>query len=149
MSGRRTPAREAIDWLRSQPQAMDLAVQARRLAQLQLTIDQISPLAGLRVASCEGRSLVLIGPSAALAAKFRHAEQSMVAGLQAAGWGIDQIRVKVRPLVPEPAPPPREPKAPVPVAALHALDALRADSEAGALRDALTRLLDRHAQRGE
>ena len=147
MSGQRRSARVAFEWLQGQPQAMDLAAQARRLAELQQTIDRISPLAGLKVASCTGRSLVLIGQSAALAAKFRHAEQSMVADLQAAGWGVDQIRVKVRPTVPEPVPPPPVPKAPVPPGGLRALEALRASTTAGPLREALDRLLRRQAGR--
>lgn len=140
----------AFDWLNRQPGAQDLAAQARRLGELQRDLDACAPVRGLLVTSLDGDLLVLTSTSAALAAKLRQFEPTLVARLNQRGWRVSRVRVRARPaaaMQPAPAPGPARP--PLPDDALQSLDGLMTGCEEGPLRLALARLLRNQRRRRE
>jgi len=141
------PARPALQWLTEQSGFRDLAEHVRRLEQLQADLEHAAPVKGLTVNGLQNGTLVLTTASAALAAKLRQTEPSILAGLTRAGWQISRIKIRPQPHRQVVTPPAERavPRSPAPAAALEALSA-RAGQTQGALSQALARL-SRNQQR--
>lgn len=143
----RDPARPVLAWLGDDPQCRQLALQAERMVALQSALAAVSALPGLiPLALDEDGTLKVVTTSAAAAAKLRQLEPSLVAQLVAQGWVVRRIRFRPQPLSETPAPPPAEPRAPIPAGALAQFDALARDTPAGPLKQALARLLARRGR---
>jgi hypothetical protein len=86
--------------------------------------------------------LALFAAHNALAARLRHLEPRLVADLQARGWAVDAVRIRVRPqAVKEPKAPKQARMTPVGAAALMALSE---DLPPSPLQEALARMATRH-----
>jgi hypothetical protein len=86
--------------------------------------------------------LALFAAHNALAARLRHLEPRLLSDLQARGWAVDSLRIRVRPQsMKEPAPPKQARMSPVGASALQEL----ADTlEPSPLQEALARMASRH-----
>jgi hypothetical protein len=142
-------ARAAIDWLRTQASFQDLAHHSDRLTRLQADVDRCAPVKGLAVHALDDTVLVLTTRGAALAAKVRQFEPSLVAGLSRSGWKVSRIRIRPQPSqqVESPATRPPVVRDPVPESTLAALRALRDSAESARLKEALTNLLQHQVKR--
>lgn len=88
-------------------------------------------------------SLVVMTAHNALAARLRHLEPALLGSLQARGWPLRALRIKVSPAA---APPQAGPKqATISAAAYASLVALTRDQPPSPLCDALTAMVARHA----
>jgi hypothetical protein len=86
--------------------------------------------------------LALFAAHNALAARLRHLEPRLVADLQARGWPVDAVRIRVRPqAVQDPKAPKQARMTPVGAAALMALSE---DLPPSPLQEALARMAARH-----
>ena len=91
------------------------------------------------------RTLALFAAHNALAARLRHLEPRLVADLQARGWPLDSVRIRVRPqAVKDPAPPKQARMTPAGTAALQALSETL---EPSPLQAALARMAARPTKR--
>lgn len=144
-------ARHAFEWLKKQPSFLDLASHAERLALLQADVELCAPLRGLTVTSLEGTILVLTTRGAAMAAKLRQFEPSLLSGLTGRGWNISRIRIRPQPRSPgdRPAPPPRVAKPPLSAPALNSLARLMEQSADGSLKEAIAHFLKNQRARAE
>ncbi|WP_322106093.1 DciA family protein [Paraburkholderia sp. J41] len=89
--------------------------------------------------------LALFAAHNALAARLRHLEPRLVADLQARGWALDGVRIRIRPqAVKDPAPPKQARMTPAGAAALQALSE---HLEPSPLQAALARMAARHTKR--
>jgi hypothetical protein len=89
--------------------------------------------------------LALFAAHNALAARLRHLEPRLVADLQARGWPLDSVRIRVRPqAVKDPKPPKEARMTPVGAAALQALSE---DLPPSPLQEALAKMAARHLNR--
>lgn len=88
--------------------------------------------------------LALFAAHNALAARLRHLEPRLLADLQARGWAVDSLRIRVRPQsMKDPAPPKQARMSPAGASALQEL----ADTlEPSPLQEALARMASRHRQ---
>jgi hypothetical protein len=87
-------------------------------------------------------TLALFAAHNALAARLRHLEPRLVADLQARGWPLNNVRIRVRPqAVKEPAPPKQARMTPTGAAALMALSE---SMEPSPLQAALAKMAARH-----
>jgi hypothetical protein len=139
-------SRHAVAWLRTEPGFARLGEQASRLASLQQDLTRCMPLLALTVVALERDTLVVGAAHAAVAARVRQLEPTLVAALGRCGWKIDRIRFKPqwRPVA---APPPRTPKASPGPDAIADISALSERIEDPRLKAALRRLATRHGGR--
>ena len=94
------------------------------------------------VGTIKGEILTIFAGHSALAARLRHLERGLVQSLQQRGWPISNFKVKVKPEAP------REPtvkQARVTPVAVECLSTLAGNLEPSPLRDALERMVARHA----
>jgi hypothetical protein len=136
-------SRAAIAWLRTESGFARLGEQASRLASLQQDLDRCLPALSLSVIALERDTLVVGAAHAAVAARVRQLEPTLVAALGRCGWKIDRIRFKPqwRPVA---APAPRGAKPRPGAAAVAGIAALSERVEDPRLKAALQRLAARH-----
>jgi hypothetical protein len=90
-------------------------------------------------------TLALFTAHNALAARLRHLEPRLVADLQARGWALNSVRIRVRPqAVKDPAPPKQARMTPTGAAALMALSETL---EPSPLQAALAKMAARHIKK--
>jgi len=139
-----TAARHAVRWLEREPGFARLGEQAARLVELQAELTRQAPTLALTVIALERDQLVVGAPHAAVAARLRQMEPSLVAALARRGWRIERIRFKPQ-WRPVPGPPPRAAKSAPGAAAIAEIRALSERVDDPRLRAALRRLAARHA----
>jgi hypothetical protein len=142
----------ALGWLGHDTRGAGVLATARLHLRIQQTVAAaIPPVLGAvcRVARLEQDRLQLAVPSAAHAAKLRQMAPRIAQALQAAGWNLNEITVKVQAGMPgsgtKTARPPRE-AVPLDETALGAFQTLRDTLTPGPLADAVERLLRHHRQ---
>ena len=140
-------ARPALHWLDDQQEFRALAARAQGLVRLQEDLLRCCRHRGLMAVSLEAGTLRVATPGAALAARLRQTEPSLVSALRSAGWPVE--RIQFRPLRPEDMAPPApfEPRQDIPRQALDGLRELHGQAEDPRLKQALERLLKHHARR--
>jgi hypothetical protein len=139
------PARSAsaLDWLRGDPSFAHLSEQARTLDALTEVVRSSLPGLPVTVIAYDNGRLVVGAAHAAVAARIRQVEPSLIAALTRAGWAVSAIRFK--PQWQAPAKTAARPNKPVPdAAALAHVSALSDRVAHTGLRDALKRLAARH-----
>lgn len=119
-----------------------------QIAAIQRDLDALLPdylAASVEPGFIKDGKLALFAAHNALAARLRHLEPRLVADLQARGWALDGVRIRVRPqAVKEPAPPKQARMTPTGAAALMALS----DSmEPSPLQAALAKMAGRHLKK--
>nr|WP_231934121.1 DciA family protein [Bordetella bronchialis] len=141
-----------MGWLGHDSRGAGVLATARLHLQIQRTVAAaVPPVLGAvcRVARLETDRLQLAVPSAAHAAKLRQMAPRIAQALQAAGWNLNEITVKVQAGLPgagtKPARPPKE-SIPLDETALNAFEALRETLNPGPLADAVARLLRHHRE---
>ncbi|ARP88540.1 DciA family protein [Bordetella genomosp. 9] len=142
----------ALGWLGHDARGAGVLATARLHLQIQRAVAAaVPPALGAvcRVARLEHDRLQLAVPSAAHAAKLRQMAPRIAQALQAGGWNLNEIAVKVQAGLPgagtKPARPPKE-AVPLDETALNAFQALRETLHPGPLADAVERLLRHHRQ---
>jgi len=88
------PQQAAIAWLRTEPAFAALGEQSARMAALERDLRSALPGIALTVVSFERSQLVVGAAHAAVAAKVRQIEPSLIAALRQRGWQVDAIRFK-------------------------------------------------------
>lgn len=141
-------ASHALEWAEREQSSSTVLLTAQRLLALQKAISQQLPAAmrnGFAVAQVKGTELTLIADHAALAAKLRQLQPTLLKSVQTAGWNADVLKIKVatRPNAPPSATNHKLAK-PLDESDLRHFDFLRGQLEAGPLADAVTRLLAHH-----
>jgi hypothetical protein len=91
-------------------------------------------------------TLVVFAAHNALAARLRHLEPRLVAELQARGWALSALRIRVRPQAVKEAPPPKQAR--MTPAGASALQALAETLPQSPLQQALAKMAARHVRRG-
>jgi hypothetical protein len=132
-----------MTWLESEPQFARLEAHAQRLTALQASLREAAPSLPLMVVAYEREVLVVGAAHAAIAAKIRQIEPTLVRALRQRGWPLRQIRIKPQ----FQAPPPtrtREIRPGPNAAAVAALGALAGQVSDPLLQSALRRLAARH-----
>ena len=142
------PADHVIAWLGRHDGFGALTARAEVLVALQADLDRIDTTrpGGTRRLTALGLQddvLVLSAPGAALAAKLRQIEPSLLAGLAVRGWKVKRIRIQPQPPRQGPPVPPPTPKAPVPPSAVAAFEALGREIEDPGLKRALAHFVAR------
>ena len=147
------PAGHVLAWL-GRHQGFDaLTARAEVLLALQADLDCLdtSATGGARRLTALGLQddvLVLSAPGAALAAKLRQIEPSLLAGLAVRGWKVKRIRIQPQPPRQGAPTPPPTPKAPVPASAVAAFEALGRQVDDPGLKRALARFVARRRRSG-
>ncbi len=119
---------------------------AQRLVTLQKVLREILPTLPITVVACEHDVLVVGAAHAAVAAKIRQIEPSLIEALRQRGWPLRQIRFK--PQIPARNLTPTREYRPGPTSqAVAALDALAHEVSEPKLQEALRRLSARHSPR--
>jgi hypothetical protein len=139
-------SRQAIAWLRTEPGFARLGEQAARLAGLQQDLSRCMPALALTVVALERDTLVVGAAHAAVAARVRQLEPTLVASLARCGWKIDRIRFKPQ-WRPEPPAPAQAVKTSPGPAAIAGIAALSERIEDPRLKAALRRMANRHGGR--
>lgn len=132
-----------MDWLRREPVLAALGEQAARLASLQAALDRCAPGLNLTVIALDRDTVVVGTRHAAQAARLRQTLPTLVAGLNQAGWPVNQIRIRPR-WQSEPARPPRLVREGPNAGAVASLRTLSESVTTPALKTALARLVARH-----
>lgn len=136
-------SKQAITWLRTEPGFARLGEQASRLAALQEDLKRSMPTLVLSVIALEKDTLVVGAAHAAVAAKVRQLEPTLIAALARRGWKIDRIRFKPQWRPVETAPVRTVKNGPGPEATA-GIEALAVQVEDPRLKAALHRLATRH-----
>lgn len=138
-----TTTRQAIDWLQAEPAFAQVGEQSARLAAVQQALQRSLPTVALTVVAFERGQLVVGAAHAAVAAKLRQSEPSLIAALARNGWKVDTIRFKTQWKPDVPVRPRREKGKPG-EAAVADISALARRIEHPGLSEALSRLARRH-----
>jgi hypothetical protein len=137
-------SRNALSWLAAEPAFARLGEQATRLAALEADVRRALPGLALTVVAFEHKQLVVGASHAAMAAKVRQVEPTLIAALGRKGWAVDKVRFK--PLFRAPAvSPARRDKPPPGAEALAHITDLSQRIDHPGLKDALARLAARHS----
>lgn len=94
----RESATPALDWLDHHPQGAALLSRARQLLRLQQDLAPALPPAlarQIRVAQLEAGTLTLLAPGPAQAARLRQITSASTHHLQARGWPVNQIMIRI------------------------------------------------------
>jgi hypothetical protein len=151
-SGRARRENTAMGWLGHDARGAGVLATARLHLQIQHAIAAALPPglgAVCRVARLEDQRLQVAVPGPAHAAKLRQMAPRIAQALQAAGWNLNEITVKVQAgLFDAGMKPTRPVKEAVPLGdvALGAFEALQENLHPGPLADAVARLLRHHRQ---
>ena len=137
-----------IGWLGHDTQAASVLATAQRHIQLRAVVAQALPEAireGFDILKIENKTLTLMVSSAAFAAKFRQLAPRVTTHVQAAGWNLDDIKLRVQGglRIPVAAKPEKEARA-LDQQDLKAFETLNQTLRAGPLADAVARLLAHH-----
>jgi hypothetical protein len=136
--------RQAFAWLRTEPGFARLGEQAGRLAALQADLARGVPTLPLTVVAFERDTLVVGAAHAAVAAKVRQMEPTILGALARRGWRIQKIRFKPQ-WRPEPSRPKRRDQDMPGPEAVAGIEALSEQVEDPRLKAALRRLATRHS----
>ena len=150
-SGNPTKGAHLIGWLGHDAQAASVLATAQRHLKLRAVVEQALPATmrgAFDVLKIEQTTLTLMVSSAAFAAKFRQLAPRVTAHIQAAGWNLVEIKLRVQGGlgIPVAAPPPREARA-LDQEDLKTFEALNQQLRPGPLADAVARLLAHHQPR--
>lgn len=142
-------ASHALQWAEQGSQTGSVVLAAQRLIALQTVIERALPRAmqtGFAVAGISANELTILANNAALAAKLRQMQPSIVKEAELAGWKIDSLKIKVatRPNTP-PVTKYAKQARPLDQTDLDHFEALSENLDAGPLADAVRRLLSRHS----
>lgn len=141
-------ASHALQWAEQGSQTGSVVLAAQRLIELQGIIEGALPRAmqmGFAVAGIRANELTMLANNAALAAKLRQMQPSIIKAAGLAGWNIDSLKIKVatRPNIP-PITKYAKQARPLDQADLGHFKTLSENLDAGPLADAVERLLRRH-----
>jgi hypothetical protein len=136
-------SRNALSWLTAEPSFARLGEQAARLAALEADVRRALPGLALTVVAFEHKQLVVGANHAAMAAKVRQVEPTLIAALGRKGWAVDKVRFKPLFRAPVANAPRRDTLPPGADAVAHIAD-LSQQVEHPGLKDALARLAARH-----
>ena len=150
-SGNPTKGAHLIGWLGHDAQAASVLATAQQHLKLRAVVEQALPAAmrgAFDVLKIEQSTLTLMVSSAAFAAKFRQLAPRVTAHIQAAGWNLIEIKLRVQGGlgIPVSAQPPREARA-LDQEDLKKFEALNQQLRPGPLADAVARLLAHHQPR--
>ncbi|MCD0501845.1 flagellar hook-length control protein FliK [Bordetella petrii] len=140
----------ALGWLGHDARGAGVLATARTHLQIQRAVAAVLPPAlgaVCVVAKLESQRLQLAVPGAAHAAKLRQLAPRIAQALNAQGWNLNEIAVRVQAGMPKPgAKAPRPPKEAQPLgdSALGAFETLQENLRPGPLADAVARLLAHH-----
>ena len=87
-----TKPRPALDYIRSS----SLFEVAERMMALEQDLKQIQPTLRLRPVKLDRQALIVTAPSAAVGARLRQFEPSLLAGLRARGWLVNRLRFRAQ-----------------------------------------------------
>lgn len=144
----KTTASHALEWAEQGQSSSAVLLTAQRLIALQQAIGQQLPVAmrhSFAVAQVKGTEITVIADHAALAAKLRQLQPTLIKSVQAAGWNAETLKIKVanRPTSPPTQQSHKQAK-PLDDSDLKHFDHLRGQLQSGPLADAITRLLAHH-----
>lgn len=147
-SGNPTKGAHLIGWLGHDTQTASVLATAQLHLKLRGVVEQALPAAmrgAFDVLKIEQSTLTLMVSSAAFAAKFRQLAPRVIAHIQAAGWNLLEIKLRVQGGlgIPVAAQPPREARA-LDQQDLKTFEALTHQLRPGPLADAVARLLAHH-----
>lgn len=143
-----TDSTHLIGWLGHDSQSANVLATAQMHLKLRSAVVQKLPASmrnAFEVVKIENHVLTLMVSSAAFAAKFRQLAPTVTAGLQAAGWNVSEIKLKVQGGLglPEVTKPPREART-LDQEDLKAFEDLGKNLRPGPLADAVSKLLRHH-----
>ena len=143
-----TGSTHLIGWLGHDSQSANVLATAQMHLKLRSAVVQRLPASmrtAFEVIKIENHVLTLMVSSAAFAAKFRQLAPTVTAGLQAAGWNVSEIKLKVQGGLglPEVTKPPREART-LDQEDLKAFEDLGKNLRPGPLADAVSKLLRHH-----
>jgi hypothetical protein len=141
-------ASHALEWAEQGTNSSSVLLTAHRLLALQEIIArELAPAmrASFAVTQLQGNELTLIADHAAMAAKLRQLQTSLLKHIQAAGWNVEILKFKVatRPSAPQIHQTPKLARA-LDHSDLRHFETLSTHLEPGPLADAVTKLLSRH-----
>lgn len=139
----RNLARPAIVHLQKDEVFQALSSRLELLQRTQQTLDENWPNLALKVLAVRHESLLIQTPNAALAAKCRQIEPSVIARLKPLYPGLTQVRFRPATAHQGAAPQRHSAKQPIGAQTLDAMQAQLESMPAGIVRDALARLLAR------
>lgn len=147
-AGRSRATSLALTWLNESPESAHVLATARQLMAIENHLKRQLPAAfarNCRAARLENDSLTIAVPSAGFAAKLRQMAPRLLSELNASGWHLNELNVKVQASLAQYAAkkPPREVQ-PLAPESLKAFRALLEATPAGPLADAIQRLLAHH-----
>lgn len=147
-SSAQTGSTHLIGWLGHDSQSANVLATAQMHLKLRSAVVQRLPINmrhAFEVVKIENQVLTLMVSSAAFASKFRQLAPTVTAGLQAAGWNISEIKLKVQGGLglPEVSKPPREART-LDQEDLKAFEDLGKNLRPGPLADAVSKLLRHH-----
>lgn len=142
--------RPALDFIRSHA----LFEMAERMMALEQDLKQIQPTLRLKPVKLDRQVLIVTAPSAAVGARLRQFEPSLLAGLRARGWLVNRLRFRAQMAAADLAAQAAarqaqaRPKAAIGAASLAALEALHRETvaregERGPFATALARFIER------
>jgi hypothetical protein len=108
-NAQRPTTRGAADFLQGNDKLAALLPNAARLGRLQQDCLALMPLqfASCTVLQISEEQLSIAVPNAALATRMKQQSPKLLSGLREKGWPIQEIKLKIRVLAPEPARTPR------------------------------------------
>ena len=137
-------ARAALDWLGDDAGLARLTEAAGRLRELQREVDRVMAPMQLKVISLDEGRLLLGANHAAVAARLRQREPTLVSHLVARGWPVSSVRFRPPRMPDGPATPPARPKGVPQADAVLALRRLADQVRHPELSKALQRFARRH-----
>ena len=141
-------ASHAIEWVEQTEQSASVLLTAQRLIAIEAVIGQQLPAPmreGFAATQLKANELTLLTKNAALAAKLRQLQPRIIQQIKAAGWSIEELKIKVATRA-------TKPETPTHVKQARALDEtdlghfenLSHHLNAGPLAEAVAKLLARH-----
>jgi hypothetical protein len=91
-------ASHALDWVEKGDSTASVLLVAQRLIAIETVIRAQLPASmhtGFAVAQIKGNELTLFAKHSALASKLRQLQPRLVQQIQAAGWAVDELKIKV------------------------------------------------------
>ena len=144
----RRPASPAFEHLQRDSTFQALAPRLELLQRTQRTLDEHWPTFGLSIQAVRHESLLILTPNAAVAAKCRQIEPSLIERLKPLFPGLVSVRFRPRPAAPARPERPSH-KLPIGPAGLAAIDRQLAALPAGTVRDKLAKMISHHRNSGE
>lgn len=141
-------ASHALEWAQQGNNSGTVLATAQRLLVLQEALSKQLPAAmrkGFAIAQIKGTELTLIAEHAALAAKLRQMQPTLLKHIQATGWNAETLKIKVasRPNTPPTVLMQKQARA-LDETDLSHFDSLSSQLDSGPLAEAVQRLLKHH-----